>query len=417
MKASRRALEAERSGSGAKALDRTPRALRLQVELGDAALRDAVVSTGARLGLEVVVGDGGRPLRIPPLGTVAHALRVEAIRQVGGAPAVITSSARAKRTLAAWTTTGRGGPTVREEASGHISLVARGHAPVDLGEPPEADAALREARARGATDTSASTVIVPEGAEERARAIVFGPSRTLSEPSSRRVLDAFGIVSPAWRLAEDAARAAVHARVVGYPVDVRVASPDTSAIDAPALAASELRTPGEVRAAFRAVLREAKRAAPAARLLGVTVARHLPPAPRLRLTLDLTTRDAPQLQIGLDDPIGSRLARPITCAPPLEPADAAAIVGRFEGRNALPADGTPRARALIELLVRLSRLGVVLADALVHAELVGVAPLPDDAGWGIGGARLRVRGVEPEPPKPAAPRTTTTPRTARSTGS
>src|SRR5207248_2718792 len=210
-----------------------------------------VIATGTRLGVEVIVDAGGRPLRVPPLGTIAHALRVEAVREVGARPSIGAVSKRARQALAPLlrgTTTA--GASLREDESGRIAIISKNIAPIDLGEPPEAEAAIREAQARVASPAPGSEIVVAADAVERARAIAFGPSRTLSEVSSRRVLEAFGVASPAWRLAEDAARAASHARAVGYPVDLRLASPDASAIDDLALSASELRTPAEVREAF-----------------------------------------------------------------------------------------------------------------------------------------------------------------------
>ena len=235
--------------------------------------------------------------------------------------------------------------------------------------------------------------MLPEGAEERARAIGFGPSRTLSEPSSRRVLEAFGLSSPPWRLAEDAARAAVHARTIGYPIDLRVASPDVSALDPAPFAAEELRSPGEVREGYRGIAREVRRLAPSARVLGVTVTRHVPTMPRLRLTLDRATAEG-EMTIALEDPIGSKLTRPLAFPPPSTIDAAASALARFEGRNALPEVGTPRGKSLVELLLRLARVGLVLSDALVRAELAPVTPMLDEVGWVIGGARLQVRGVD-----------------------
>jgi hypothetical protein len=401
--AGRRRSEAASEPPRSPSAKTLPRALRLVIDVADPTLREAVTATGARLGLEIVVDAGGRPLRVPPMGTIAHALRVEAVCEIGARPTMGSISKRARRALApllrdattANASSASSPPTLLEDAAGRIAIAGKNLAPIDLGEPPEAEGAIREAQARVASPTPGSEIVVAADAVERARAIVFGPSRTLSEVSSRRVLEAFGVASPAWRLAEDAARAASHARAVGYPVDLRVASPDASAIDEPALCANELRTPAEVREAFRSIAREAKRVAPTARVLGVTVATHLPATPRVRLTLEMHDARATQMEIALDDPIGGKLARPLAFAPPMEGAEAAAILARFDGKNALPGGDVARGRSLLETVVRVARLSLALSGTLERAEIVGVAPMPDDERWGIGGARLRVRGVEP----------------------
>ena len=421
-------VAADREAPTAKTLAR--RRLSLLLEAHDPALGAQAIVAGARLGIEVRIGEGGRPLWLDPAGTLSHALRVEAVRVVAegraqrGARAFAFAaqlSARARRALEAHidrkddrqrTEAGvradrasiEDGSAVllREDDAGAIALVMHGHAPIDLGEPPDADAAIREARARGnpTASTALGDVALPPGAEERARAIVFGPRRTLSEPSSRRVLEAFGVDPARWQLAENAARAAASARLVGYPIDLRIASPDASAIDDATLSAIALRTPGEVREGYRALTAEGRRRVPAARVLGVIVSRHVATTPRLRVSIEhvgarASTRELPMsMTIALDDPVGSKLTRPLSFPLPLDRAGAAAALARFEGRGVLPAADTPRADALVELLLRLSQAVRVLGDVVERLDLVPVAPRVDDPGWLVAGARLRVLGVE-----------------------
>ncbi|MBI2395131.1 MAG: acetate--CoA ligase family protein [Deltaproteobacteria bacterium] len=369
-------------------------AVELAVELLDPSLAPALVATGARLGAQVRVSAGATPLMIAPEDTLAHVVRSEVLAGVDGSVDLETAaSARARRALEglAGAASSKSAAIVREEPDGRMSLHLRDRLPVDLGEPPEAAAAMRSARARKlSARLAAREVQIPDGAEARARAITFGPSRTLSDPSSRRVLEAFGIHAAAWRLAENAARAAAHARVLGYPIDLRVASPDVSAIDEPRFSALELRAPGEVREGFRAIAREVRRLSPSARSLGVTVSRHVPGAPRLRLSLERGTPD--RLRIALDDAIGRRLTRPLVTAIPTDASSAASALAIFEGRDVLPDLDTASGRALLEVLVRFSRLSLVLADTLTGAEIAPLAPLGDS--WVVLGTRLSVRGVD-----------------------
>jgi hypothetical protein len=396
--AGKRAAPPRELPRGAKAVARAkePAPPRLCLHVPDAALRAQIIAAGVRLGIEVVSTPAGAPLTIPDATTIAHALRVEALvaEGIGALRLAPGASARAFRWLAAWIE--RDAPAdaalLAEEDDGRISLRIHG-ARIDLGEPPEADAAIREARARLEPPSAFAAVDLPAEAEARARAIVFGPSRTLSEPSSRRVLEAFGIAGGGWRVAENAARAAAHARVIGYPVDLRVASPDVSPIDEPSLAAWSLRSPGEVREAFRSVAREVRRLAPEARVLGVTVSRHVPTLPRLSIVL-MREGAGLRLRIGLDDPIGRKLVAPLTAPAPLDLEAASKVLARFEGREVLPSPTTTAHRALLELLVRVGRTGVVLADTLIQAELTPVVPDATNEGWIVIGARVSVRGID-----------------------
>ncbi len=368
----------------------------LEVEPSDSTLAPLLGAAAARLGVELRVQSGAPRITVDASETFAHAIRSELLARVEGSIDVESGvSARARRTLEGLVgvATSRSSALVREETDGRLTLHLRDRLPVDLGEPPEAAASLRDARTRRTTarlSRETADVKLPPGAEERARAITFGPTRTLSDPSSRRVLEAFGIATAAWRLAENAARAAAHARVVGYPVDLRIASPEVSAIDDPHFAAIELRSPGEVREGFRTIAREVRRLAPNARTLGVTVSRHVRGAPMLRLALERGSPD--RLRVALDDAIGSKLARPVVVAAPSDAASAAAMLTCFDGRDVLPALDTPSGRSLVELIARFSRLALVLADTLTSAEIAPLAPLGD--GWVVLGTRLSVRGVD-----------------------
>lgn len=382
------------SSRGRTALARPPAAsarAAYVLEVGaDGALGPMLAAAGQRLGIELRFHAGAAPLPIVEGDTLAHALRSEVLARVEGSVDLESrASARARRALdgIVGAATSKSAAILREESDGRLALHLRDRLPVDLGEPVEAAAAIRAAHARRAATRGGGDVQLPPGAEERARAITFGPARTLSDPSSRRVLEAFGISASPWRLAENAARAAAHARVLGYPIDLRVASPDVSAIDEPRFSAIELRTPGEVREGFRAIAREVRRLAPAARTLGVTVSRHVPGTPRLRLALE-----AGRLRIELDDAIGRKLSRPLVASAPSDTAAVASMLASFEGRDALPDLASASGRALLDALARFARLSLVLSDTLTAAEIAPLAPRGD--GWLVLGTRLTVRGVD-----------------------
>lgn len=369
-------------------------AVGLELELAEPTLAPTLVATASRLGVSITLRSGAPRIAVTPEDTLAQVVRTEVLAQIaGGVDLESGASLRARRALEglAGTATSKSTAILRETSDGRLALHLRDRLPVDLGEPPEVAAAMRNARARRFSARLATRdPSIPEGAEQRARAITFGPSRTLSDPSSRRVLEAFGIHAAPWRLAENAARAAAHARVLGYPVDLRVASPDVSAIDESRFSALELRSPGEVREGFRTIAREVRKLAPDARSLGVTVSKHVPGMPQLRVSLERGTPD--RLRIALDDSIGRRLTRPLTAPVPGDTASLVACLSAFEGRDALPGLESASGRALIDALARFSRLSLVLSDTLTAAEIAPLAPQGDS--WLVLGTRLSVRGVD-----------------------
>src|SRR5262249_17715996 len=155
---------------------------------------------------------------------------------------------------------------------GHVELLRDGCEPIDLGEPYVAKRAIFEAYAHRMVSTV--PVDLAASALDRSRDVLFGPSRVLSEPSSRKALEALGIDSPTWNFAESPARAVAHAKSIGLPVSVRIASPDVSAMDHSDLAIAPLSAPSDVRDAAMKIVRDGRKT-PETRVLGVVVERHV----------------------------------------------------------------------------------------------------------------------------------------------
>lgn len=97
------------------------------------------------------------------------------------------------------------------------------------------------------------------------------PSETL-----QRMLEIYGIPHPPLKLAKSARQAAVHARQMGYPVAIKIASPDIphkSDINAIAL---NLNDEEAVSTAFKQVVENGRSAQPQAEILGAYVQRMIP---------------------------------------------------------------------------------------------------------------------------------------------
>lgn len=98
----------------------------------------------------------------------------------------------------------------------------------------------------------------------------------LPPDTAMQILHAYGLPVPHTPLAEDAAAAMRFAAELGYPVALKVASPDIphkSDVDGVRL---NLKDPAAVQQAYDQVLANAQRAQPAARLQGVHIQRMLP---------------------------------------------------------------------------------------------------------------------------------------------
>ena len=199
-------------------------------------------------------------------------------------------------------------PTVASRCTSAIEL------PVDLGEPPEAAAAIRTARARRLSMRARRERrrrCHPEAPRQRARAITFGPSphaqRSVVAPGARGVRHR---VRPRGdsrrtrrarrgpRAGASAIRSIFASRA---PMCRRSTSRDSRRL--------ELRSPGEVREGFRSIAREVRRA----RGERAHARRHGQPA-RRRVRRVCASRSSvarpDRLRIELDDPHRPKLDAP-----------------------------------------------------------------------------------------------------------
>ena len=107
-----------------------------------------------------------------------------------------------------------------------------------------------------------------EGRREKVRSAIFGGAEILAEDVSKSVLDAYGIpvTKPVFaRTEEDAVKTAEE---TGYPVVLKIHSPDITHKTDVGGVVLDLADPGQVRAAYRRVMSAAAAARPDARLDG-----------------------------------------------------------------------------------------------------------------------------------------------------
>ncbi len=190
---------------------------------------------------------------------------------------------------------------------------------------------------------------------------LLAEERTLSEAATKQLLEAYGI--PGTRpLPAASAEEAVHvAREVGYPVVLKVSSPEISHKSDVGGVALDLRDDGAVRIAYEGILGMARQRQPSARLAGVTVQPMVQAAGATELILG-TKRDpvfGSVILVGLGGvmaevyrdralglpPLNERLARHM-----LESLRSWPLLRGFRGRPPVHVD------RLIELMIRFSYL-------------------------------------------------------------
>jgi acyl-CoA synthetase (NDP forming) len=181
--------------------------------------------------------------------------------------------------------------------------------------------------------------------------------KILTEVESKDILEEAGIPTARARLATTADEAVAAAREVGFPVALKVASPDITHKSDVGGVKLNLTTPDEVKAAFDEIIAAAKRAQPDAKIDGVSVQKMARPGIEVIMGMSQDAQFGPVLMFGLGGILVEVLKDVSFRLVPITPRDARQMVQEIKGRPLLegyrgqePAD----VEALEKLLLRLS---------------------------------------------------------------
>jgi acyl-CoA synthetase (NDP forming) len=205
-----------------------------------------------------------------------------------------------------------------------------------------------------------------------------GLSGTLSESASKRLLAAYGIGAPPERLAGSAQAAAAAAREIGFPVVLKVQSPDIAhKSEAGGL---KLGLTGEE--AVRQAYRDVTSAQPGARIEGVLVARQVDPLAELIAGVKRDPLFGPVVLVGMGGIFTETIRDTSLRLPPLDTEMALEMIRELRGVPVLTgARGRPAAdlEALAAVLVGLGELALDLGDRLLELDVNPLFALPDGA--------------------------------------
>jgi acyl-CoA synthetase (NDP forming) len=153
----------------------------------------------------------------------------------------------------------------------------------------------------------------------------------LNEIESKQLLAQAGIPVVEARLAASRDKAAAIAAELGFPVAVKIVSPQiTHKTDAGGVKLG-LASADEVRAAFDEILTSAKRAAPEARIEGVSVQRMAEPGTEVIVGMTTDAQFGPVLMFGLGGVLVEVLKDVAFRVVPLTPRDARQMVRDIQG--------------------------------------------------------------------------------------
>jgi acetyltransferase len=244
------------------------------------------------------------------------------------------------------------------------------------------------------TPSSAAREFVPDAAAARGvvRAALSEGRELLSEPEAKRVLAAYGIPVVKTRVAANAEEAARIAHTLGFPVALKILSPQVTHKSDVGGVALDLASESEVRAAAEAMARRLAERLPGAALAGFTV-QEMVRRPRAHETIVGVAADpvfGPVILFGQGGVAVEVVADRAVALPPLNLALAKDLVSRTRIARLLDGyrDRPPVDREALHLaLVQVSQLVVDLPEV---AELDINPLLADERGVIALDARLRV---------------------------
>jgi acyl-CoA synthetase (NDP forming) len=209
------------------------------------------------------------------------------------------------------------------------------------------------------------------------------PGGVLGNADAMQLLRDFGVPMVETLPAKDAAAALDAAERLGYPVVLKIDSPDIAHKTDVGGVRVGCGDAAAVRAAVGEMLDEVRQRAPAARLDGVLVQRMITGGREMILGVKTDPRFGPAIVCGFGGVFVEQLRDVTIRVPPIGPADAAAMIAELRGAAILAgARGRPPAdtEALADVIVRLAALAEAHGPALRALDINPLLVL--DAGRG-----------------------------------
>ena len=228
---------------------------------------------------------------------------------------------------------------------------------------------FRERRADGRRGTSPRPTGVDAAA---ARAFLADKHGPLDEVEARKLLAFYGIAGPREVLAADADAAARAAREIGYPVAVKVVSPDLPHKTEAGAVTLGVRDEPALREACAAMLAAVARHRPGARVRGLLVQEMVADGREMIVGASHDPQFGPVVTCGLGGIFVEVLRDLQRRVPPLGADEARAMIVKLAGAATLAAfRGRPAANveAAVDVIRRVGQLALDLEDRIAEVEI------------------------------------------------
>jgi acetyltransferase len=218
---------------------------------------------------------------------------------------------------------------------------------------------------------------------EEIQALLSGAERTLTERQSKQLLNTFGLSTSRELLARDREEALSAGAEIGFPVAMKVDSPDIlhkTEADAIRLNVADR---DQLAAAFDEIMTNARAHDPAARINGVLVQEMVPPGVEVIVGMNRDPQFGPVLMFGLGGIFVEILKDVSLRIAPISRDDALQMIAGVRGYPLLAgARGRSKADipALADTLVKVSRMAVALGPRLEQLDINPLIVMPEGGG-------------------------------------
>ena len=226
--------------------------------------------------------------------------------------------------------------------------------------------------------------LITANVEEIKKKLRKSKGEVLSEHESKELLAQYGIASTSEGLAGSSEEAVQIATQIGYPVVLKVDSPDISHKTDAGVIKLGVSSPTELRDAYKEIMANAKAHAPEARIRGVLVQEMVKDAREVIVGMSHDPQFGPVMMFGLGGIFVEVFKDVSLRVPPLTRSDAEDMIKEIKGHEILKSfRGKPEADVdgIIDVLLRVSRLAVDLGDTISEIDINPLMVL--DKGEGV----------------------------------
>ncbi|MDR2188079.1 MAG: acetate--CoA ligase family protein [Azonexus sp.] len=219
--------------------------------------------------------------------------------------------------------------------------------------------------------------VAPMAAAGEAARLIDDASRhsTLTEREAKNVLALYGVPVVGESLVTDEEAAVDAARRLGYPLAMKIESPDIPHKTEAGVIALNLKSESEVRAAYTKLMGNALKVASAARVNGALLQPMLPPGAEIMVGARIDPLFGPLVVVSLGGILVELLKDLVVAQAPVSPAEARDMVGRLKGVAVLQGFRGSEPVDLDRLADIVARLSEFAADQQSRITELDVNPL------------------------------------------